>query len=117
MFRRMFTIAAIVWLASAPVYAQGRQSGALGGRLASADGQPLSGATVTVASPALQGQRTVVADVNGVYRVAGLPPGEYVVTFEMNGMTRVVRRASISLGGDVTMDQTLAVVPVRENVD
>lgn len=117
MLRRFFAVAALVSLAAAPVYAQGRQSGALSGRLSSADGQSLPGATVTVSSPSLQGQRSVVADVNGVYRVAGLPPGDYVVTFEMSGMTAVERRASISLGGDVTMDQKLALVPVRERVD
>jgi hypothetical protein len=117
MFRRLFAVVAFVCFAAAPVYAQGTQSGALSGRLSSADGQPLPGATVTVSSPALQGQRSVVADVNGVYRLAGLPPGVYVVTFEMSGMTAVERRASISLGGHVTMDQALAVLPVRETVD
>ena len=104
-------------LAAAPVYAQGTQSGAMSGRVSSADGQPLPGATVTVSSSSLQGQRSVVADVNGVYRLVGLPPGTYAVTFEMSGMTAVERRATISLGGEVTMDQKLALVPVRETVE
>jgi hypothetical protein len=117
MFRRLFAIAAFVCLAAVPVYGQGTQSGALSGRLTSADGQPLPGATVTVSSSALQGRRSAVADVNGVYRLAGLPPGGYVVTFEMSGMTTVERRAAISLGGHVTMDQALALLPVRETVD
>jgi hypothetical protein len=117
MFRRLFAVAVLVTLAAAPVYAQGRQSGALSGRLTSADGQPLPGAAITVSSPSLQGQRSAVADVNGVYRLAGLPPGDYVVTFEMSGMTAVERRASVSLGGEVTMDQALAMVPVREAVE
>src|SRR5687767_8767777 len=105
MLRRFLSVAALLVLTSAPVLGQGRQSGTLSGRLSSADGQPLSGATVTVSSPSLQGQRSVVADVNGVYRVAGLPPGDYTVTFEMSGMSSVERHALISLGGDVTMDQ------------
>jgi hypothetical protein len=117
MLRRLFAVAVLVSLAAAPVYAQGTQSGAMSGRVSSADGQPLPGATVTVSSSSLQGQRSVVADVNGVYRLVGLPPGVYVVTFEMSGMTAVERRATISLGGDVTMDQKLALVPVRETVD
>jgi hypothetical protein len=117
MFRRLIAVAAFVSLAAVSVYAQGRQSGALGGRLFSVDGQPLPGVTATVSSPSLQGARSVVTDVNGIYRLAGLPPGDYIVTFEMSGMTTVERRASISLGGDVTMDQKLALVPVRETVD
>ena len=38
--------------------------------------QPRSaGRTVTVSSDSLQGERTAVTDVNGVYSVPGLPPG------------------------------------------
>jgi hypothetical protein len=116
MLRRLFAVAALLSLTTAPLYAQGTQAGALSGRLSSADGQPLPGATVTVSSPSLQGERSGVTDVNGVYRLAGLPPGDYVVTFEMSGMTSVERRASISLGGEIRMDQQLSVVPVREIV-
>ena len=117
MFRRLLAVAALVCLAAAPVSGQGRQSGALGGRVTSRDGQPLPGATITVSSPSLQGQRTAVADVNGVYRLTGLPPGEYAVSFEMSGMTRVERPAAIALGADVAMDQQLTIQPVQENVE
>ena len=117
MFRRLLAVAALVCLAATSAHAQGLQSGALSGRVNSVDGQPLPGATVTVSSPSLQGERNVVADVNGVYRLAGLPPGDYLVAFEMSGMTKVERRASIPLGGEVTMHQTLALVPVREAIE
>jgi hypothetical protein len=117
MFRRFLTIVALVALAAAPVSAQGRQAGALGGRVSSSDGQPLPGASVTVSSSALQGTRTVIADVNGVYRVTELPAGDYVVTFAMSGMSSVERRARVSLGGDVTIDQELTLEPVREAID
>ena len=117
MLRRLLAVVALVALAASPVSGQGRQSGALGGRVSSSDGQPLPGASVTVVSTALQGTRAVVADVNGVYRLAGLPAGDYVVTFEMSGMSSVERRARISLGGDVTIDQQLTLEPVREVID
>jgi hypothetical protein len=94
--------------------AQGQQSGTLGGRMSSSDHLGLPGATVTVSSPALQGVRTTVTDVNGVYSLPGLPPGDYVVKFEMPGMSTVERRASIPLGGAVTMDQVLSIAPVSE---
>ena len=117
MFRRFLMVVALIALAASPVCAQGRQSGAVGGRVSSSDGQPLPGASVTVESPALQGTRTVIADINGVYRLNGLPAGDYVVTFQMNGMSSVERRARISLGGDVTIDQHLTLEPVREVLD
>jgi hypothetical protein len=117
MFRRLLVIAAVVYFTAGSVMAQGRQSGALSGRVTSADGQPLPGAAVVVTSTSLQGERSAVADVNGVYRAAGLPPGDYIVKFEMNGMSSVERRTRIALGSEITMDQTLALTPVREVVD
>jgi hypothetical protein len=117
MFRRLLTVAAIVALTAGSVMAQGKQSSALSGRVTSGDGQPLPGATVTVRSTSLQGERSAVADINGVYRVAGLPPGDYVVTFEMNGMSSVERRTPVSLASEITMDQQLTLTPVREVVD
>ena len=109
--------AALAWLAATPVFGQGQQSGTLGGRVSSSDDRPLPGATVTVTSSALQGQRTAVTDINGVYLFPGLPPGEYGVKFERNAMTAVERRAAVPLGGVVTLDQTLSLAPVIEIVD
>ena len=114
MKRQLFAVVLAVLSVAAPAMAQGQQSGTLGGRLASSDNLGLPGATVTVSSDALQGERTTVADVNGVYSFPGLPPGSYTVTFEMNGMSTVERIASVPLGGAVTMDQVLTVAPVSE---
>ena len=50
---------------------QGQQSGTLGGRMCSSDNLGLPGATVTVTSPALQGVRPTVTDVNGKLLAAG----------------------------------------------
>ena len=80
----------------------GQQSGTLGGRLSTSDSLGLPGATVTVTSEALQGERTTVTDINGVYSFPGLPPGSYAVTFEMDGMSTVERAAAVPLGGAVT---------------
>ena len=102
---------------AAPVMAQGQQSGTLSGRVSSADSLSLPGATVTVRSAALQGERTTVTDINGVYSVPGLPPGAYAVTFEMNGMSSVERSAAVPLGATVTMDQVLSLAPVSEVVE
>ena len=105
MKRRVLAIVLAVLCAAAPVMAQGQQSGTLGGRLSSSDSLGLPGATVTVSSAALQGERTTVTDINGVYSFPGLPPGSYAVTFEMDGMSTVERTAAVPLGGAVTMDQ------------
>ena len=113
----VLTVAALVCLSAGPVFGQGQQSGVLGGRVSSADRLPLPGATVTVSSPSLQGVRTTVTDVNGVYSLQGLPPGTYAVTIEMDGMSRVVRQATVPLGAAVVMDQQLTIAPISERVE
>lgn len=118
MRRGFFLIFTAVLCMSTPsMFAQGQQSGALNGRVSSEDKQPLPGATVTVSSPALQGQRTTVADVNGVYSLPGLPPGQYTLTFEFPSMSTVERRAAVPLGAAVAVDQQMVIGAVREVVD
>ena len=90
--RRVLSYLIVFILASvAPALAQGEQSGAIRGRLSSSDGLTLPGAVVTVASPSLQGERSAVSDINGVYSIPGLPPGDYAVRVTMPGFAAVDR--------------------------
>ncbi len=80
-------------LAPAPLaHAQGVQTGTITGSVKSADGLSLPGVTVTAASPALQGQRSTVTDVNGVYFIKGLPAGTYTVGFEISAFKPATAR-------------------------
>jgi outer membrane receptor protein involved in Fe transport len=117
MWRSTSLIAMLVCLAFAPAFAQGQQSGAVGGRVSSADRLPLPGVTITVSSDALQGERTATTDVNGVYSLPGLPPGRYLVRFDLDNMSSVERRADVPLGSAVVVDQELALAPVKEVVE
>ena len=114
---RLYLVLAALLLTPAMGWAQGQQSGTLSGRVTSSDTLSLPGATVTVSSPALQGQRTAVTDINGVYRFPGLPPGDYVVKFEMDAMTAIERHAVVSLGADITLDAELSLAKVEQNVE
>ena len=106
-----------VLLSPGAAWAQGQQSGTLGGRVTSADALALPGATVTVTSGVLQGQRTATTDINGVYRFAGLPPGDYTIKFEMDAMAPLVRRATVPLGGEVTFDAQLVLATIEHGVE
>jgi hypothetical protein len=106
-----------VLLAPASVAAQGQQAGAINGRVTSADRRAVPGARVTVSSPALQGPRTVVTDVNGHYAVPGLPPGPYSMTFQFDAMSTVTRRVDVPLGAAVVADQQLMLAPVTDRVE
>jgi hypothetical protein len=113
----LFTAAALVCLTASSAYAQGQQYGTVSGHVSSADGLPLPGVSVIVSSNAMQGTREGITDINCVYSLPGLAPGRYVVRFELDGMTTVERRATVSLGALAVVDQQLALAPVKESVE
>lgn len=114
---RLYVALAALLLSPGLGWAQGQQSGTLSGRVTTADTLSLPGATVTVASPAQQGQRTTVTDINGVYRFPGLPPGEYVVKFEIDAMAPLERHVSVPLGAEVTLDAQLVLAAIEHTVE
>jgi hypothetical protein len=95
----------------------------LAGR-ATTEGQPLPGATVTIASRALQGTRVFVTSNDGTYFFPSLPPGPYTVTFEMPGLQTVVKSAELHLSETARVDvelrplltETISVTPAPEPV-
>ena len=101
--------------------AQGIQTGTLSGVVKSADGAPLPGVTVTLKSPALQGEHTAVTDSTGAYIFRGLPPGQgastYTVTFSLAGFGTVERKVDIGLALPSEMNATLSVANVQESVE
>ena len=117
MRRTISFISAAVVCMGASAFAQGQQYGTVGGRVSSADNLALPGVSVTVSSDAQQGIRTATTDVNGIYSLPGLAPGDYVVRFELDHMTTVERRAAVSLGALAVVDQRLVLAPVNESVE
>ncbi len=104
-------------VAAAPAMSQGVQTGTVSGTVRSSDNMTLPGVTVTVTSPALQGEREAVSDTNGVYYVGVLPPGTYRVTFAIPGFQPVVRDGvAVSAGAIVDVGATLALEKLAETV-
>ncbi|MEZ5294188.1 MAG: TonB-dependent receptor [Vicinamibacterales bacterium] len=112
------TLGALAILAALASHAgaQGLQSGMLTGTVTTADGLSLPGATITVESPALQGARTAVTDVNGNYVLRGLPPGDYTARVEMDGMAPRAERTSVALGRTTVLDATMSIAGISETV-
>ncbi len=96
--------------------AQGVQTGTVTGTVTSTDGVAIADAAVVVTSPALQGERTAVTDVNGVYSLPGLPPGTYTVRFAKEGLSPTERTALLPLGVTASVDAMLSVAQVTETV-
>src|SRR5205085_6457657 len=79
----------IIATAAAQSAAQGNPTGTISGHVVDPDGLPVPGATVSVASPVLQGVRTAITSANGDYIVPFLPAGDYQVTFALQGFQSV----------------------------
>src|SRR5687768_8885573 len=103
-------------LIPATLLAQGVQTGTLTGTVTSIDGASIPGAAVVVTSPALQGERAVVTDVNGVYSIPSLPPGTYTIHVVKDNLTPVELSALLPLGATASVDVTLAVAGISETV-
>jgi carboxypeptidase family protein len=77
-----------------------QDTGSVSGVVRGADGAPLPGVTVTVSGPLLPAGRTNVTDSNGAFSFLRLPPGDYEVKAELEGMGNVKRAAVVALDKD-----------------
>jgi outer membrane receptor protein involved in Fe transport len=111
--KRALAAMTMLLLVAVPVFAQ--TLGALTGTV-TFDNAPLPGATVTIASPALQGTRTAVTDVNGNYNFSALPPGEYNVTIAMESMESATVPTRVTLGGTARANATLRMTAVADSI-
>src|ERR1043165_8452117 len=86
-------------LVSATAFAQTQTGSTLTGVVKDASGAVLPGVTVEAASPALiEKTRSAVTDSTGQYRITGLTPGTYTVTFTLSGFS-TLKREGVELSG------------------
>jgi outer membrane receptor for ferrienterochelin and colicin len=102
-------------LVALPMLSQGNPTGKLSGKVTN-EGQPIPGVTVTVTSPNLQGSRTTTTSGNGDYLFPSLPPGEYTVTFELQGMQTVTQNLRVSAAQSVPLDVAMSVAGLTEEI-
>ncbi len=100
--------------ACASAFAQGTTGSMTGSVIHEGVGFP--GVTVTINSPAMQGTRIAVTNESGQYNFGGLPPGEYTVQFDMEGMQSVTRTSRVTLGGTSRVDADLRLSAVTEAI-
>ncbi|WP_419145200.1 TonB-dependent receptor [Myxococcus stipitatus] len=98
-----------VLLCGASSFAQGVS--VITGTITSADDKrPLGDAVVTATSPKLQGERVVVSDASGLYRLPQLPPGTYTLRVEHEGHEPYTR-SDIVLRVDRTIRVNIQLLP------
>ncbi|HYM62739.1 MAG TPA: carboxypeptidase regulatory-like domain-containing protein, partial [Thermoanaerobaculia bacterium] len=115
LFKRVAVFLGVLLLVSLAASAQ-NITASLAGHVTSGDGQGLPGATVTIASPALQGSRTTTTDVNGNYNFGALPPGTYTVKVSLEGMKTVTKTVPVTLNASARVDATLVLTAMTEAI-
>jgi hypothetical protein len=107
-----------IWLAgfTASGLAQGVQTGTLRGTVLDQQGLPIPAVTVTLTSPALQGQRSALTAADGGYVFTSLPPGPYEVSFESTAFSPATANTTVPLGLTVEQNVTLKAAGVTEAV-
>jgi hypothetical protein len=116
----LWALVAVLGLATAPAFAQGggaSSTGSISGEVKDAQGGVLPGVTVTATSPAQIGQLSAVTNEAGAYRFPAVPPGEYLLSYELPGFQTVVRDGvRITLGFTATVNVALQVASLQETV-
>lgn len=102
-------VALVSMLLVSGLFAQ-ETTGALQGTVKDSTGAVVSGATVTLTSPSLVGNKETQSDRNGYYRFANLPPATYTVTATAKGFNTMKREGvTIEVGHLPTLDLALQV--------
>jgi len=114
--RIRFLAVVLLFLIAASAFAQGVTTATLVGTVKSPDGAGLPGVTVSVKSPALMGERSTVTSGNGDYVLKGLPPGDYTITFSLEGMSAQTRKMNLPLGLETHADVQMKVSAVTEAI-
>src|SRR6267142_112535 len=107
-------------LPAGPVsWAQGvGASSDLAGTITDPSGGGLPNAKVTVTDTAKGGQRSVVTDEHGLYRLSGLAPGSYKVSVERSGFqTGIVSAVEFSVGHAFILDINLKLAGLQTQVE
>ncbi len=116
LIRLTVVLVAMTFTTGGLAFAQGGD-GVVAGYVKDETGAVLPGVTVTTTSPAMIGSRTAVTDAQGAYRLTNLPPGEYVLTAELQGFTTFrLEHIVMSAGATLTQDVSLKVGGLSENV-
>jgi hypothetical protein len=112
--RKQAAALVISFLVSLPLLAQSITA-TLVGRAAS-NGVPVPNVTVTVSSAALIGARSATTVADGHYVIPALPPGEYVVRFEGEGLEPVAQRATLKLAETTRVDAEMTLQKLRGEI-
>jgi len=119
MFVKRFLTSVLLFLCVAWIVSAQIQTGNMSGLvLDSGDGSSLPGVGVIITSPALMVPQIATTTTDkGFYRFPALPPGDYKVTFELQGFNTLVREGiRVTVGETTPLNVKLEVSTIQEKV-
>jgi Carboxypeptidase regulatory-like domain/TonB dependent receptor len=115
--KKPILIALLLLLVTAFTFSQSRETGAITGKVADEQGNPLPGVNLTLSGEKLMGTRAVVSDAAGDFRFPALPPGVYSVKAELQGFGTIVQEnIRLTTTTTLTLALTLKQSTVEEQV-
>ena len=94
----------------------GQSSGSVSGTVEDSNGDPIPGVTVEAAGDVLPRARVVATGADGVFRIAQLPPGNYVLTYSLEGLGTETREVKVLLQQNTAIDVVMQPEGVSEEI-
>lgn len=113
----VFITTAVYLLLSATLFAQQTDNGSLNGSVSDQNGAVVPGATIAAKSVDTGLVRSAKSDSEGRWTIAALKLGNYEVKVEAAGFTPITQNAQVSASTTTTVDTTLGVVGIGEQVE
>ena len=115
--RKIFGLIAVILLLSLRCFGQATTA-ELSGTVEDASGAVIAGAQVVANNIATNIAHSTVSEKNGHYVVGQLPPGDYTITVEAKGFSKLVQTGlSLQVNQQAQMDLTLKVGAQTETVE
>ncbi len=113
----MMALAGAVLLTFTPAAEAQRVTGQISGTVKDGSGAVLPGVAVTLSGEKIMGNQTAVTTANGFYRFRALPPGEYDLSFVLDGFSTQNRsKVRVALGATTVEDVEMTVGDLTEAI-
>src|SRR4051812_43850543 len=111
----LVAVLALVFAFTASAWAQ-TINGTIVGAITDEQGAAVPGVTVTATNIDTGASRTATSNDEGLYRIAGLPVGNYKITADKSGFAPINAQVAVSVASDSKADIQLKAGQVAENV-
>jgi len=114
--KKLICLLALVGLAVAPLAAQ--QTGSISGQVTlGADGSAIPGVLIEAASAVMPRAVTTSSGADGSYRFPFLTPGDYEVSFTLDGMATENRNVKVRLDANTVVNVALAPEAIEASIE